>query len=157
MKPKLYLETSIISYLTAKPSRDVVIAGHQAATRDWWENHRDRYDMYVSETVYDEASAGDTEIAAKRLALISGMPILGVNEEIGVLVDKLIEDGPLPQKARVDAVHLATAIFHQLDYLLTWNCKHIANPAFFWKITQVCDIMGYGGILIYTPDGLLEV
>jgi len=133
MKPKLYLETSIISYLTAKPSRDVVVAGHQAATRDWWENHRDRYVMYVSETVYDEASAGDPELAAKRLALISGIPMLGVNDEIGVLVDKLIEDGPLPEKARVDAVHLATAIFHQIDYLLTWNCKHIATRLFFGK------------------------
>lgn len=156
MKPKLYLETSIISYLAARPSRDIVIAGHQASTRDWWDNHRDRYDLFVSETVYDEASAGDSELAAERLALISEIPLLGINEKIGDLVDKLIENGPLPEKARVDAVHLATAIFHQMDYLLTWNCKHIANPAFFHKIEQVCDTMGYGDLLIYTPNALLE-
>ena len=157
MKPKLYLETSIISYLTAKPSRNIIVAGHQAVTHHWWDYYRQECDLYVSQAVLDEASAGDTEQARLRLQGIEGIDMLVITDKVYEFANQLLQKGPLPEKARADAVHIACAIINGMDYLLTWNCRHIANAHFFDKINSLCAIMGYESVIICTPDELAEI
>jgi predicted nucleic acid-binding protein len=127
MKPKIYLETSVISYLTARPSKTIIGAAHQQITASWWEQ-RDRYTLLVSEAVIRECAAGDPEAAKKRLALLEDIPILRMNEQVAVLSRALVERSIVPQKAAEDAIHIAAATVYNVDYLLTWNCRHIANP-----------------------------
>ena len=156
MKPKVYLETSIISYFTSRPSRDLIIAAHQQITHDWWENHRHNFDLYVSQLVIEEAEAGDEVAAQRRLRALSGIPLLSLTEESVHLAEKLVRDGPIPPKAVVDAFHIAVATFHGMDYLLTWNFKHIANAVMRSGIERVCRAAGYEPPIICTPQELLE-
>jgi hypothetical protein len=129
MKPKVYIETSVISYLTARISRDLIVAGHQRLTQEWWATRREAFDVSVSQVVFEEASAGDPEAARERLVVLTTLPLLELSEEAVALAKDLIGIGPLPARAEVDALHIAIAVTNQVDYLLTWNCKHLANAA----------------------------
>src|SRR5947208_3234485 len=129
MKPKVYLETTIVSYLTARPSRDLITAAHQQITQQWWDTQRTRFDLFVAPPVMQEAQAGDPEAAARRLAALHGIPLLTLSEEATRLAQALIAPGPLPTNAVVDALHIAIAAVNGMHYLLTWNCTHIANAA----------------------------
>jgi hypothetical protein len=155
MKPKAYLETTIVSYLAAAPSRDIVIAGHQQITREWWER-RDRFELFVSEVVVEEATRGDAAVAARRAALLSGIPVLDLAPEVHELANRLILVRAVPAKALVDAVHIAVAAVNQVDYLLSWNCRHIANAAVRGKIDQACRAAGLLAPVICTPEELTE-
>ena len=128
MMPKLYLETSVISYLTARPSRDLILAAHQQITRDWWDFKRQNFQIFVSQLVIQEAGAGDSEAAQKRLQALENIPLLDLTQEVLALAKALLDDGILPTRAKEDALHLAAAAVHKMDFLLTWNCRHIANP-----------------------------
>jgi hypothetical protein len=141
MNPKTYLETTIVSYLTAHPSRDLVRAAHQQVTAEWWSG-RAAYEIYISQLVIDEAGRGDTAAAARRLESLDGLPLLNLTDEIVALAADLIAKGGLPQKARIDALHVATATIHGMDYLLTWNCKHIANASLRGKIDEIVGPQG---------------
>lgn len=125
---KLYLETSVISYLTARPSRDLILAAHQQITRDWWDLKRQNFQIFVSQLVIQEAGAGDSEAAQKRLQTLENIPLLDLTPEVLALAKALLDDGILPARAKEDALHLAAAAVHKMDFLLTWNCRHIANP-----------------------------
>lgn len=127
MKQALYLETTIVSYLTAVPSHDLVVAAHQQVTRDWWDR-RSAFDLYVSQFVLDEAGAGDAGAAERRLAALADLRVLDLTPEVRVVAGEILRLGGMPAKAYVDAVHVAVAAAHGIDYLLTWNCTHIANP-----------------------------
>src|SRR5439155_12006230 len=153
MKPTVYVETTIPSYLTAWPSRDLIRAAHQQITREWW-MRRDSFDLYSSRLVVQECEAGDTQAAADRLAALAGIPLLEQESEAGELADALLRDVPLPQKAAADALHIATAAVHGMQYLLTWNCTHIANVVFRPQIEAVCRAAGYEPPLICTPEEL---
>ncbi len=143
MTPKIYIETSIVSYLTAWPARDAVRRGQQDITKQWWRNRRPLYAIYTSQFVLDEAAAGDSKAASERIKALAGIDLLDISPEVEPLADKLITGGALPTKARVDALHLATATLNGMDYLLTWNCKHLAN-AFLWDmIKRTCNSSGY--------------
>ena len=155
MKQKVYIETSVISYLTARPSRDLITAAHQQLTLDWWEGRRTDFDLYVSQLVVREASAGDEEAAKRRLTVIEEIPLLELNEEALTLARSLIEEGPLPERASEDALHIAVATVHGMDFLLTWNCKHIANAQMRNLITEVCRSQGYEPPITCTPEELL--
>ena len=155
MKLKVYIETSVISYLTARPSRDLVTAAHQQLTSDWWEYRRADFDFYVSQLVVREASAGDEDAAKRRLDVIEQIPLLELNEEALTLARSLVEDGPLPAKASEDALHIAVATVHGIDFLLTWNCKHIANAEMRNLIIEVCRSHGYEPPITCTPEELL--
>lgn len=155
MRPKVYLETSVISYLTAWPSRDLVKAAHQQITREWW-GTRSRFDLYVSQIVLREAGAGDPTAAEARLASLAGLPVLTAGPAASVLAQHLITEGSLPQKAAVDALHIAIAVVNGIDYLLTWNCTHIANAAMRHKIDGVCRRDGYEPVVLCTPEELME-
>ena len=127
MKAKVYIETTIPSYLAARPSRDSLIAAHQRLTRDWWESRGPAFDLYVSEPVLEEAAAGDATLARKRLELPADVRVLALTEGILKLAESLVTDGPIPPKAAGDALHIAVATSYACEYLLTWNCRHIAN------------------------------
>ena len=143
MKAKLYLETTIPSYLAGRPSRDLLVAAHQQITRDWWESRRSEFDLYVSELVVQEVRAGDALLAGQRLELLRDVPILPVNREILKLAEGLITGGPIPRKAAGDAAHIAIATVYGCEYLLTWNCRHIANAELHRAIRRVVEQYGY--------------
>jgi hypothetical protein len=153
---KVYVETSVISYLTSRMSRDLIVAGHQQITQEWWTNRRDKFELFVSQTVLEETAGGDQEAAQQRLSAIESLPLLEITEEAIALAKELVRVGPLPEKAAVDALHIALAVLNRVDYLLTWNCKHLANAALRSRIERVCRARGYDPVIICTPEELLE-
>jgi hypothetical protein len=155
VKPKLYLETSVVSYLTAHPSRDLIVAAHQQVTRDWWAT-RGQFDLYFSQFVLDEASAGDHDAAAQRIAVLREATLLTTTSDASTLAAELVRVGDLPQKALVDAFHIAVAAVHGMDYLLSWNCRHIANAAMRGRIDNTCRSRGVEPPVICTPIELVE-
>ncbi|NQT36597.1 MAG: type II toxin-antitoxin system VapC family toxin [Planctomycetes bacterium] len=156
MKPKAYIETTVISYLTAWPSRDVVIAGHQQITREWWQNAVDRFELVASQLVVDEASAGDPDAASERLAALNSVTLLDATDEALELARQLIEAGAIPEKAAEDAAHIAVAVTNGVEFMVTWNCRHIANASMRSRIESVCRNAGYEPAIICTPDELME-
>jgi predicted nucleic acid-binding protein len=155
MKSKVYLETTIVRQLTAEPTRDIVQAAHQKLTRVWW-NRRDRYELFVSQIVITEAGRGNAEAASRRLATLEGIPALAVSAEAVDLAAHFIRAQVMPEKAGVDALHVATAVVNGIDYVLTWNCTHIANAAIRDKIEQACRKSGFEPPIICTPEELME-
>lgn len=156
IKPKVYLETTIASYLTAWPSRDLVMAANQETTREWWANRSDAFELYVSQTVIKESSAGDQDAAQRRLEFLKPFPRLDITEEVETLAVKLIADVPLPPNAQADALHIAVAAVNHMSYLLTWNCTHIANATLRSRIEAVCRSQGYEPPVVCTPQEMLE-
>lgn len=156
MKPKIYLETTIISYLAARPSRDLVVAAHQQITQEWWQTRRAEFDLFVSQIVVQESSAGDKDAAELRLAILEGIPVLEQSEEATALAQELVNQMALPEKAVVDALQIAIAVVSGMDYLLTWNCTHIANATLRNRIESVCRSNGYEPPVICTPEELEE-
>lgn len=156
MKQKVYIETSVISYLTAWRSRDIVIAGNQETTKEWWERRAD-FDIFISQFVLDEAAVGDMQAAAARLLALQDIVELEVIDQVATIGEELLIQTALPSKARLDALHVAIAALHGMNYLLTWNCKHIANPAQRVKIESVIRSFGFQPPIICTPQELLEV
>lgn len=156
MKPKAYIETTVVSYLTAWPSRDVVIAGYQQTTCEWWRHAADRFELVASELVINEASAGDVDAAQDRLTALESVTLLDATEEAAELAQQLIDAGAIPEKAAEDAGHIAIAVTNGIDYLVTWNCRHIANATMRSQIEQVCRHAGYEPTIICTPAELME-
>lgn len=150
----VYIETSVVSYLTNQPSRDLIVAGHQLTTREWWDTRRRNYDLYVSELVIAEAGRGNLDAARSRLALLEGIPLLHVSEEVAIFAQALVDRHAIPNVAVADAVHVAIAAVNGIHYLLTWNCKHIANAERFEAIERTCVEHGYKSPIICTPDEL---
>lgn len=155
MHSKLYLETTIPSYLVGRPSRDLLVAAHQAITREWWESRRSNFDLYVSELVVQEVRAGDALLAGQRLEILRDVPILPASSEIMKLAEDLIAEGPIPRKAAGDAVHIAVATAYGCEYLLTWNCPHIANAELHRAIRRVVERYGYDVPSLCTPEELM--
>ncbi|MBS4099065.1 MAG: type II toxin-antitoxin system VapC family toxin [Sulfuricella sp.] len=154
MKQTVYIETSVISYLAARMSRDLVVAGHQQITQEWWEL-RDDCELHASRLVVVEAMKGDHGASARRLELLHGIPHLAMTPQVETLVVALMEAAALPEKAVEDAFHIALATVHGMDFLLTWNCKHIANAIKRGVIERVCEMAGYAMPVICTPEELL--
>jgi predicted nucleic acid-binding protein len=157
MKPRIYIETSIPSYLTARRSRDLIATANQELTQEWWETRKGDFYLVISEFVLREASAGDPIAAGNRLAAIEGIPELNVTDEVGLLARILIEQIPIPEKAQLDAFHIAVAAVHGIEYLLTWNCTHINNAELRPRIEALCRSNGFEPPIICTPQELLKV
>ena len=157
MKPKVYIETTIISYLTAQPSRDIVVAGHQQITHDWWINCHERFDIVTSQLVIREAGVGDPILARTRLEILERIISLEASDDALKLAGDLINSGAMPKKAAEDALHIAIAVTNGVEYLVTWNCKHLANATMRSQIEKICRIAGYEPTIICTPEELLEV
>ncbi len=155
MKPKVYIETSVVSYLTSKLSRDLLVAGHQQVTQDWWERRRGDFELFTSEVVTSEAGEGDAEAAGRRLRALSGLTQLQVSQAAQALAVALVAQGVVPPGKPEDALHIALAAAHGMDYLLTWNCAHIANAEMRKAVEDVCASLGYRAPIICTPEELL--
>jgi predicted nucleic acid-binding protein len=154
MKRKVYIETSIISYLTARPSKTIIGAAHQQITLAWWER-RFEYELLVSQAVWQECAAGDPDAAKKRLATLEELDVLAITEDMIELAETLIAQKLIPAKAVEDALHIAIATLHRVDFLLTWNCRHIANPIIQEGIAQYLEQRGLFLPIICTPEELL--
>ncbi len=152
---RVYIETSIVSYLTARPSRDLVLAARQQITGDWWEDRRSEFELFISQYVLDEAGDGDPLAARRRLELLDELPVLEITDEAVELGEALIHEGVLPPKAVTDALHIAIAVVHEMDVLLTWNCKHLANAETLGAVTRVIRTRGFESPVICTPDELM--
>jgi len=152
----VYVETSIFSYLTARPSNDLRAMANQSTTAEWWETQRPKYSVFASDLVISEASRGHPEAAQRRLAAIVDLPLLQISEDVRVLAQALIDSHTLPEKAQADAYYIAIAAVNGVAYLLTWNCTHIANAHARPKIEATCRALGYEPPIICTPLELTE-
>ena len=155
MSETVYIETSIIGYLTARTSNNLILMANVEATREWWDARRTQFDLYISQTVLDEAARGDVEVARRRLEILSDFPLFEVNEAVEELATQFLTKSNLPPKAADDAIHIAVATIYSLDYLLTWNCKHIANAQIQKKLAQISLDAGYELPTICTPYELM--
>jgi len=155
MKPKVYIETSFVSYLTARPSRDLIVAAQQQVSREWRTHRRSRFDLYVSQLVIQEASQGERQAARERLELLKGFKSLALREEALELAESFLNNKALPRKAADDALHIALAAVYGIDYLLTWNCKHMANAEIQKKLARIGFEQGYEVPVICTPYELM--
>ncbi len=152
--PRVYVETSVISYLTALPSRDLVVTAHQQLTRDWW-NSRGQFELYVSDAVLEEASRGDSVAARRRLEALHGISVLSATSAAQALASRFLNAGVIPHKAAIDAAHIAIAATHGMDFLVTWNCTHIANVVVRVHVEAICRQAGYAPPAICTPLELM--
>lgn len=152
----VYLETSVISYATSRPSRDLVVAARQQITRDWLATRSMLYALYVSQLVAIEASGGDEGSAGQRAAILEGIPRLAITDAAGELAERLVRSGAVPTQAAEDALHIALAAVHGIEYLLTWNCRHIANATMRPAIESACRTAGYEPPVICTPEELID-
>lgn len=156
MKTKAYIETTVISYLTSRPSSDIVIAGHQEITRQWWDSATARFHLVASQLVIDEASAGNEDAARARLNVLAHIVLLDATDDALLLAQQLVQYGVIPEKAAEDAAHIAIAVTNGVEYLVTWNCRHIANAIMRPKIEAICLGLGYEPTIICTPEELME-
>jgi predicted nucleic acid-binding protein len=156
-KRRIYIETSVVSYLTARSSQDAIISACQQITRLWWDAGRLAASPFISPYVIEESSNGDPTAAEERLAALRSIPVLPVSPEIPELAEFLLLGGGLPASARIDALHIACATYHDIDVLLTWNCTHIANPARLPVMRGLCAARGYTLPELVTPFELMEV
>jgi len=151
----VYIETTIVSYLTARPSRDLVSKAHQQITRRWWRTRRTDFDLFISPLVLQEAGYGDAKAAERRLDALRDVPILAVVPGALAIAQALRNRGPIPNRAEADALHIAIAAAHGVEYLLTWNCTHIANAQMRSSIERLCRTQGFEPPILCTPEELL--
>ena len=157
MTPKVYVETSVISYLVSRRNQhDLLVAANQELTHEWWDTRRHKFDLYASAVVLAEAARGDRSMAAARLEIAQGLDLVEVTDSALVLAQALLKSAGIPKKANEDALHIAIAAAGGLDYLLTWNCKHIANAVIIPRVNEVLRGLGFEPPLIYTPQELME-
>jgi hypothetical protein len=151
----VYIETSIVSHATARPSADIQMAALQQQAREWWASHGSRYELVTSQLVIDEAAAGDPIAAAERLALLRPLPIVSIDDAVRALAREIVASSIMPHKAVADALHVAAAAVGGVQYLLTLNCTHIANARELPRIYRLLDQRGFGKLLICTPAEFL--
>ena len=157
MKPSVYIETSVIGYLTSRPQRDVTIAGHQRTTRLWWSTAHERFDLFISQLVIREYSDGDPDAVTQRLASIDRLPILPIDADAKSLATRLITARAVPPSQPNDALHISLAAVHAVRYVVSWNFPHIVNASLRPLIDRVCRDAGYDPPILCTPEGLLEL
>lgn len=153
--PSAYIETTIPSYYVARTSVNLLQAARQASTRLWWDTGCSGFDLYTSLEAMDEAAEGDQEMAQKRLELLLAAKRLDITDEVGILASGLVGGGLVPDKAASDAIHIAVASVHGMDYLVTWNFKHIANPFIRERLRKAVSDSGYHLPVMCNPDELL--
>lgn len=156
MSETVYVETSILGYLTARATKDLILAANTEITKNWWEFRRNAFTLYTSEAVLDEVAQGDPVIAAQRLEILRDFPLLALNQAVQDLAAQYLAQSSLPLKAKVDAIHIAAATVHGMDYLLTWSCKHIANAQIQGKLAEVSLGFDYVLPILCTPNELME-
>jgi hypothetical protein len=154
--PTLYIETSIVSYLRQRPSTQIVTAARQVLTHQWWNHERSSYELVTSQYVIDEASDGDANLAKERLESLDGIPLLPAEPDVEIIANEIIGRAILPAKAVFDALHIAIVAHHRIEYLLTWNCRHIANAKILPRIHGVLNDLSVPIPIICTPEEMVE-
>jgi predicted nucleic acid-binding protein len=157
MKRRVYIETTVVSYFTARPSRDIIMAGHQETTRDLWPDLTAKYETYISAIVYEEAGKGDPDQAKMRLAAIEAFPMLDIDKESRFLAERIIAGRGIPAEYPEDALHIAVAAVNGMDVLVTWNFAHLNNPFTRIAVRRIVEREGYFCPEICSPQELLEV
>ena len=157
MKPRLYLETTVPSYLVARRSRDLRLAADQETTQQWWESERHEYELFISQAVVLEVSRGDASYAAARLENLRDIPLLPRTPAAAALITHFLASGIIPEVAADDAVHIGLAAAHGMDFLLTWNCRHINNHHIRARIERACTASGLAMPDICTPAELMTL
>jgi hypothetical protein len=160
-KPRIYVETTVVSYLVARPSHDVTLAARQQATQQLWTEHSHNFEFVVSDIVLTEISQGDAMAVRHRLEVLAGLTVLNISLEANTLAQNLIDTGAVPQNLRPDAQHIAIATVNSIEYLISWNYKHIVNATKRDLINQVCRASGFQPTTLYqlsvskpNPSGL---
>jgi hypothetical protein len=155
--PKVFLESSVISYLAARErsNRDIIATAHQQITREWWDRRRSRFEMYISIEVLNEIRRGDPRSAELRLAYVESLPVLEADDQARALAAEILRTAALPQKAAADAAHIAIATVNGMDFLVTWNCTHIANGIVQRAVSRISRAMGLEPPTIVTPEELM--
>ena len=156
IKKSIYIETSVISYLTAKPNRDLIITARQQITRNWWEDIRQKFEAYISTYVIDEISQGDTLASKSRLQAIYGFNLLPASGEIENLAKQYFKKMKIPEHAMYDCLHLACGVLNGMDIIVSWNFKHIANPVIRQVLREINQKLGFETPEITTPEELIE-
>ncbi len=156
MKPTVYIETTVISYLTARPSRDLIIAAHQQIAHEWWNTALPNFEPFISPIVLEEISRGDTNAIALRFESISDLTLLEVLPEVRDLAESYFSATEIPEKARADSYHLSLASWHGMDFLVSWNCTHIVSGRVKKIIEQINSVYGIRTPIICTPEELME-
>jgi len=156
MKKHIYIETTVVSYLTSKPSRDLMVASHQEATRELWEKLSIKYKSFVSALVFQEAGKGDQNQAEMRLAAMANFPMIDIDDEAQSLAEKIIAKKGIPGEYPEDALHIAVAAVNGIDVIITWNFAHLNNPFTRKKIRMIVEAEGYSCPEICSPEELLE-
>lgn len=154
MRAKVYVESSVISYLASRPSRDLIVAARQAVTAEWWDHRRSRFDLFVSALVEEEIARGDPAVAAKRLEIAHDIPALDISDRAKALAKRLLERGAVPAGSEEDALHIAIAAAAGVNYLLTWNFKHINNAETKEQIVEVVESHGFACSTLCSPEEL---
>jgi len=152
----VYLETTVVSYLAAKPSRDVVVAGHQQSTQEWWEYRRQDFRVVASQLVLQEAGGGDVQVAQRRLDILQSVELLEITPDATALARALVENAAIPKTSLEDALHVAVAVVNRCTYLMTWNYRHLVGAGARARIEAFCRDKGYEPAIICTPEELLE-
>ena len=155
-KSTIYIETIILSYLAARYSRDIIVQAHQQITWDWWESQRKNYELYISEIVLQEIMGGDSEAAKRREAFSNNLAILDMSDAVRNLAHELTNFLNLPKRAELDALHISFAIEYEIDYLLTWNCSHLANGLIISKLKEFEYKTSRLMPVIVTPEELIS-
>jgi hypothetical protein len=154
---RIYIESTIPSYVVARPARDLLQAARQQLTRDWWDLRREQHELFTSQLVLDEIAFGEPEMARRRLELVADITLLAATDEARKLTRTIMDSRLLPAKAEGDGAHIALATVHKMDILLTWNCRHIANAFILGRLRQLIEADSYSAPTICTPEELLEV
>ncbi|MFH1962888.1 MAG: type II toxin-antitoxin system VapC family toxin [bacterium] len=155
--PTVYIESTVISYHNSRPSRDLIVAAHQELTREWWKNILPKCSLFISQFVLDEISRGNPKASDKRIKSVERIPLLEVVQPIVNLGLEYFDAIGIPEKARTDAFHIAVAVYHGLDYLVTWNCTHITGGRVRGIVERINDKHGFATPIICTPEELMEV
>ena len=153
---RIYIESTIPSYVVARPGRDLLQAARQQLTRDWWDFQREKHGLFTSQFVLDEITAGEADMARQRLQVLRGIPLLGPNDPANALGREILRSGLLPISADADAAHIALAMVHEMEVLLTWNCRHIANVAIQQRLRRLVEQNGYTLPSLATPEEFMS-
>lgn len=153
---RIYIESTIPSYVVARPARDLLQAARQQLTKDWWELRREKHELFTSQVVLDEIAAGDAVGAQQRLELVADLKLLDLTDDANLLTKDILRSGSLPPTADRDAAHIALATVHEMDILLTWNCRHIANAAIQSRLRRLIEAAKFDLPVICTPEELME-
>ena len=151
---RIYIESTIPSYVVARPARDLLQAARQQLTKDWWDLKREKHELFTSQVVLDEIASGEAAMARQRLELVAQIKLLDLTDEANALTKEILGSGLLPADADRDAAHIALATVHEMDVLLSWNCRHIANAAIQARLRRLAEKAGFALPVLCTPDEL---